>query len=150
MVQRGIDVTNRGAIDPTAQARPSAPEELVPSPRRVLQARRAISFAALSVGAALALLEAPTVASAWSAPKLTIEEVGADSTAFDVVATIVMGPKEALLWDAQYHLADARRLADRISASGRHLKAIILSHPDHDHFAGTAAIVERFPGRRFT
>ena len=56
------------------------------------------------------------------------------------------GPKEALLFDTQYHLADARRLADRIAASGKHLKAIILSHPDHDHFAGAAAIVERFPG----
>ena len=146
MVKRGIDVTNPESLSPTAQPVHPHRRRLVPSPRRVLQAARVTSFSALSVTIALALLEGPTVASAWTAPKLTIEEVGADSTAFDVVATIVMGPKEALLWDAQYHLTDARRLADRIAASGRHLKAIILSHPDHDHFAGAAAIVERFPG----
>ena len=114
--------------------------------RRVVQATRVTVLAALSVSIALALFDGPTTASASTAPTLRIEEVGADSTAFDVVATIVMGPKEALLWDTQYHLADAKRLADRIAASGRHLTAIILSHPDHDHFAGAAAIVEKFPG----
>ncbi|HEX5077378.1 MAG TPA: MBL fold metallo-hydrolase [Gemmatimonadaceae bacterium] len=116
------------------------------SSRRVVQAARVTLLAALSATIALTLLDGTTAASATTAPTLRIEEVAADSTAFDVVATIVMGPKEALLWDAQYHLADAQRLADRIAASGKHLTAIILSHPDHDHFAGAAAIVERFPG----
>lgn len=78
--------------------------------------------------------------------KLRLETVGSDSTAFDVTATLVIGPTEVLLWDAQYHLADARRVADRIAATGKRLKAIIISHPDHDHYAGAAAIVERFPG----
>jgi glyoxylase-like metal-dependent hydrolase (beta-lactamase superfamily II) len=87
----------------------------------------------------------PSTSSA-AAAKLRLEHVGADSTAFDVLATLVIGPTEVLLWDAQYHLADARRLADRIAASGKRLKAIILSHPDHDHFSGAATIVERFPG----
>ena len=108
--------------------------------------RRRVVFLASVVGVALVGATQFENASASLAPALTIEKVGADSTAFDVVATIVMGPKEALLWDAQYHLADAERLADRIAASGRHLTAIVLSHPDHDHFAGAAAIVERFPG----
>jgi len=102
--------------------------------------------AVLSLSIAVPLLDHPRPASATSAPTLRIEEVGSDSTAFDVVATIVTGPTEALLWDTQYHLADARRLADRIAASGKKLKAIVISHPDHDHFAGAAAIVERFPG----
>ena len=81
-----------------------------------------------------------------SASKLHIEEVGSDSTSFDVVATLIVGPTEVLLWDAQYHVADARRVADRIAATGKHLKAIVISHPDHDHYSGAAAIVERFPG----
>ena len=81
-----------------------------------------------------------------TAPKLQIEEVGSDSTSFDVVATMIVGPTEVLLWDAQYHVADARRLADRIAATGKHLKAIVISHPDHDHYSGAAVIVERFPG----
>ena len=78
--------------------------------------------------------------------KLHIEEVGSDSMSFDVVATMIVGPTEVLLWDAQYHVADARRLAERIAATGKHLKAIVISHPDHDHYSGAAAIVERFPG----
>lgn len=81
-----------------------------------------------------------------SISKLHIEEVGSDSMSFDVVATMVVGPTEVLLWDAQYHVADARRVADRIAATGKHLKAILISHPDHDHYSGAAAIVERFPG----
>jgi glyoxylase-like metal-dependent hydrolase (beta-lactamase superfamily II) len=80
------------------------------------------------------------------ASKLSIEIVGSDSTAFNVVAAIISGPTEALLWDAQYHVADAQKVAARIAASGKRLKAIIISHPDHDHFAGAAAIVNRFPG----
>ena len=84
--------------------------------------------------------------SATPVPKLHIEEVGSDSTSFDVIATMIVGPSEVLLWDAQYHVGDARRLADRIAATGKHLKAIVISHPDHDHYSGAAAIVERFPG----
>lgn len=78
--------------------------------------------------------------------KLHLEQVGSDSTSFDVIATMIVGPTELLLWDAQYHVADAERLADRIAATGKHLKAIVLSHPDHDHFAGALIIVRRFPG----
>ena len=77
---------------------------------------------------------------------LTLEHIGADSTAWFVLSTLVIGPTEVVLWDGQYHLADAQRVADRIAATGKRLKAIILSHPDHDHYMGTAAIVERFPG----
>src|SRR5689334_16401274 len=80
------------------------------------------------------------------APKLHLEEVGSDSTSFDVIATMIVGPTEVLVWDAQYHAAEARRLADRVAATGKHLKAVVISHPDHDHYSGAAAIVERFPG----
>jgi len=79
-------------------------------------------------------------------PALRLEEVGADSTAFDVTATLIIGPTEVLLWDAQYHVSDAKRLADRVAATGKHLKAIVISHPDHDHYMGAAVLVERFPG----
>lgn len=80
------------------------------------------------------------------APKLKLTEFGSDSTAFDVISTLIEGPTEALLWDAQYHVSDARRLADGIAATGKHLKAIVISHPDHDHYMGAAILVERFPG----
>lgn len=81
-----------------------------------------------------------------TAARLQLEIIGSDSTAFDVVSVIVSGPTEAILWDAQYHARDARRVADRLASSGKHLKAIVLSHADHDHFLGATTIVERFPG----
>jgi glyoxylase-like metal-dependent hydrolase (beta-lactamase superfamily II) len=81
-----------------------------------------------------------------TAAKLRLEEVGSDSTAFHVVATMIVGPTEVLVWDAQYHTADAERLAARIVATGKRLTAVIISHPDHDHYMGAAKIVERFPG----
>jgi glyoxylase-like metal-dependent hydrolase (beta-lactamase superfamily II) len=80
------------------------------------------------------------------APALRIEEVGSDSTAFHVVSTLVIGPTEVIAWDAQYHVSDASRLADRIAATRCRLKAIVISHPDEDHFMGAATLVERFPG----
>lgn len=77
---------------------------------------------------------------------LQLEQFVADSTAFHVNAVLILGAREAILVDGQYYLPDAQRVADRIAASGRKLKAIVLTHPDHDHYAGTAAIAERFPG----
>jgi len=93
----------------------------------------------------LAAASGPRPASS-ARPALVLEHIGSDSTAFDVIATLIIGPTEVLLWDAQYHVADSRRVADRIAATGKRLKAIIISHPDHDHYMGAATIVERFPG----
>ena len=147
MVQGGID-------DPKTRAERRAirlgrghlRRILVPHARPVSRAARAIPLVAATLATTLLLIDRPHAASASAAAKLRIEEIGADSTAFNVIATLVVGPTEALLWDTQYHLSDARRLADRIAATGKRLKAIVISHPDHDHFAGAATIVERFPG----
>ena len=92
------------------------------------------------------LLDLHAVPPASTAAKLRLEEIGADSTAFHAVATLIVGPTEVLAWDAQYRVADAQRVADRIAATGKKLKAIVISHPDHDHYMGAAKIVERFPG----
>ena len=78
--------------------------------------------------------------------RLRLVEVGSDSTSFDVTATLVVGPTEVLLWDAMYLAKDAERLADTISASGKRLKAIVISHPDEDHVSGLAVVLRRFPG----
>jgi glyoxylase-like metal-dependent hydrolase (beta-lactamase superfamily II) len=78
--------------------------------------------------------------------KLHLEEVVADEASIYTVAVEVVGPTEILLWDGQFHVADAKRLADQIASSGKHLKAIVISHPDGDHYYGAATILERFPG----
>jgi len=89
---------------------------------------------------------APTAATSLRSAPLRLEHVGADSTGFHVIATLIAGPTELIVWDAQYHRRDANRLADRIAATGKRLKAIVLSHPDHDHYMGVATVLARFPG----
>jgi glyoxylase-like metal-dependent hydrolase (beta-lactamase superfamily II) len=78
--------------------------------------------------------------------KLHLEEVVADEASIYTVAVEVVGPTEILLWDGQFHVADAKKLADQIASSGKHLKAIIVSHADSDHYLGASIILERFPG----
>lgn len=79
--------------------------------------------------------------------QLRLELVGAETdAAFRVIAALVVGPTECLLWDAQYKMTDGRRLADRIASVCPRLKAIVISHADHDHYMGATAVVTRFPG----
>ncbi len=91
---------------------------------------------------------APTIAhrSPPTPQRLRLEKIGAETdAAFRVVATIIVGPTESILWDAQYRVSDGRRLADAIAATGTKLKAIIISHADHDHYMGAMEVVKRFP-----
>ena len=63
---------------------------------------------------------------------------------WDVTSTLVYGTSEAILVDSQFRISQAKKLSDEIAATGRHLKAIIITHPDYDHI-GTAVLHERFP-----
>lgn len=107
---------------------------------------RLVSIAA----AALVSLTAPSTIAQPAQPSaapLRLETVGAESdAAFRVLATIITGPTESILWDAQYRVSDGRRLADRIAATGTRLKAIVISHADHDHYMGAMEVLNRFPG----
>lgn len=67
-------------------------------------------------------------------------------SAFYVVSSLIVGPSELILWDAQNTVSDGRRLAEEIAATGKHLKAILLSHADHDHYMGAMEVLRRFPG----
>ena len=78
--------------------------------------------------------------------QLRLEHVGADTdAAFRVVATIIVGPTESVLWDGQYKVSDGKRLADRVAATGTRLKAIVISHADHDHYMGAMEVLKNFP-----
>lgn len=77
---------------------------------------------------------------------LKLVQVGAETdAAFRVVATLIVGPTESVLWDAQYKVSDGKRLADRIAETGTRLKAIVISHADHDHYMGAMEVLARFP-----
>jgi glyoxylase-like metal-dependent hydrolase (beta-lactamase superfamily II) len=64
---------------------------------------------------------------------------------FGVTSTLIYGTSEAILIDAQLHTSEAAKLADRIAATGTALKAIFITHPDVDHYVGTAVLHQRFP-----
>ncbi len=64
---------------------------------------------------------------------------------WDVTSTLIYGKSEAILVDCQFRISQAKKLADQVAAKGRRLKAIIVTHPDSDHYIGTAVLRERFP-----
>jgi glyoxylase-like metal-dependent hydrolase (beta-lactamase superfamily II) len=91
---------------------------------------------------ALALLGPPSSRTS----QMMVIQFPSDTSAFNVSSVVIGSPTEALVVDAQYHMGDARREADRIAQTGTHLKAIFITHPDEDHYMGAQAFVERFPG----
>jgi len=63
-------------------------------------------------------------------------------------ATILSGPKEAVLVDTLLLADDVKRLGDRIEAAGRKLTTIYITHAHFDHYFGLEALLERFRGAR--
>lgn len=78
-------------------------------------------------------------------PALQIATWVADSGAFQVVSTLVMGPTQAILVDAQFRPSDASRVADMVAATGRRVTAIVVTHPHDDHYLGLEVMHRRFP-----
>ncbi|MDF2569629.1 MAG: fold hydrolase [Sporomusa sp.] len=67
---------------------------------------------------------------------------------FGVSSTIIYGPTEALLFDAQFSRSNAHRLVAEILETGRELKQIFISHLHPDHYLGLSVIKEAFPKAR--
>lgn len=76
---------------------------------------------------------------------LHLNEFVGEADSWDVKSTLVYGTSGAILVDSQFRISRAKKLRDEIAATGRHLKAIIVTHPDYDHYIGTAVLRERFP-----
>nr|WP_211161984.1 MBL fold metallo-hydrolase [Heyndrickxia coagulans] len=67
---------------------------------------------------------------------------------FGVSSTIIYGPTEALLFDAQFSRSNALRLVADILETGKELKQIFISHFHPDHYLGLGIIKEAFPEAR--
>jgi glyoxylase-like metal-dependent hydrolase (beta-lactamase superfamily II) len=76
---------------------------------------------------------------------LALDIYTADLQGLGVTSTLIYGQREAILIDTQFRVSDAERLADRVAATGRRLKAIVVTHPHFDHFYGAAVLTRRFP-----
>lgn len=95
----------------------------------------AVSLAALPLAAAAAPLD------------VTVFNPGKEAI-FPVTSTIVWGPHEAMLVDAQFQAKYAKQLIEQVQAMHRRLKYIYLSHSDPDYYFGLAQITKAFPSAR--
>lgn len=78
-------------------------------------------------------------------PQLTLEVLTGSPEGFLVNSTLVSGEKDAVLIDAQFTLADAKKVADAITASKKHLTTVYVTHWHPDHYFGFVALKEAFP-----
>ena len=64
---------------------------------------------------------------------------------FPVSSTLVSGPKEAVLFDAQFSVKDGEKLVQMIRDSGKTLKTIVITSGDPDFYFGLEPLVKAFP-----
>jgi glyoxylase-like metal-dependent hydrolase (beta-lactamase superfamily II) len=67
---------------------------------------------------------------------------------FPVTSTLITGPNEAILVDAQFQKNDAENLVNLIRASGKQLTTIYISHGDPDYYFGLDVLAAAFPEAR--
>ena len=82
----------------------------------------------------LALLSTLITPAVFAAP-LTIDTYNPqDKGMFAVSSTLVSGPKEAVLFDAQFSVKDGEALVDKIRKSGKTLNEIVITSGDPDFY----------------
>jgi len=93
----------------------------------------------------LAILLSVAAAPAISAPlHLDVYNPG-ENAIFPVSSTLISGPKEVVLIDAQFSIKDGQKLVDMIKASGKDLTKIIITSGDPDYYFGLEPLVKAFP-----
>jgi glyoxylase-like metal-dependent hydrolase (beta-lactamase superfamily II) len=98
-----------------------------------------------SAGTDSGRLDAPVVKDAQNGAVLHLFTLVAPANSLNVTSTLVYGPTEAILIDTQLSMSEATALADQVTAKGKKLKAIFVTHPDEDHYLGAAVLHQRFP-----
>ena len=64
---------------------------------------------------------------------------------FAVSSTLVSGPTEAILFDAQFSIQDGEKLVEMIKKRGKKLKKIVITSGDPDFYFGLEPIVKAWP-----
>lgn len=67
---------------------------------------------------------------------------------FAVSSTLVSGPKEAVLFDAQFSVKDGETLVEKIRHSGKTLNKIVITSGDPDFYFGLQPLVKAFPNAK--
>ncbi|MDA8511489.1 Vmh family MBL fold metallo-hydrolase [Citrobacter sp. Igbk 14] len=94
----------------------------------------------------LAMLLPLFASSAFAAPLQLDVYNPQEKAIFPVSSTLVSGPKEAILFDAQFSTKDGEKLVQMIRSSGKTLKAIVITSGDPDFYFGLEPLVKAFPG----
>ncbi len=79
------------------------------------------------------------------AEKLTLDVFNASENSFGVASVIISAKTDAVLIDAQFTLADAEAVAQKIQSSGKKLTTIYISHGDPDFYFGLEVFKKYFP-----
>lgn len=103
------------------------------------------SLKKLSAIAALTLCAASTTVSVLAAElKLKVFNPGEQSL-FPITSTLITGPTQAVLIDAQFQRNDANSVLKMIQASGKELTTVYISHGDPDFYFGLDVIAKAYP-----
>lgn len=96
----------------------------------------------------LALIGTLFTPAVFAAP-LTIETYNPQEKGiFAVSSTLVYGPKEAVLFDAQFSVKDGEALVEKIRRSGKTLNKIVITSGDPDFYFGLQPLVKAFPNAK--
>lgn len=93
----------------------------------------------------LSLALAVTTLPAFAAPLQLDVYNPQENGIFPVSSTLVSGPHEAMLIDAQFSTKDGEKLVQMIKASGKKLTQIVITSGDPDFYFGLEPIVKAFP-----
>ncbi len=94
------------------------------------------------LAATLALTLATAV---HAAPPLSVKVYNADAQSFHVNSTLLVGEREAMVFDAGFTRADALRIAANVLDSGKKLTTIYVSQADPDYYFGVETLKQFFP-----
>ena len=97
---------------------------------------------------ALAVATALFSGSIFAAP-LTLQTYNPQEKGiFAVNSTLVSGPHEAVLFDAQFSVKDGEALVEKIRRSGKTLNKIVITSGDPDFYFGLQPLVKAFPNAK--
>lgn len=101
----------------------------------------------LTVAAAVAVMSSVSGAAlAQDAAPLTFKVYNpGEKSMFPVTSSLIEGPSEVVLVDAQFQRNDAVNVVKMIKDSGKKLKAVFVSVPDPDYYFGLDVVKESFP-----
>ena len=98
--------------------------------------------------ARLALLTTLFTPAVFSAPLTDETDNPQEKGIFAVSSTLVSGPKEAVLFDAQFSVKDGEALVEKIRHSGKTLNKIVITSGDPDFYFGLQPLVKAFPNAK--